>query len=86
MIPEQIIRERSYDIWVREGRPEGKTAEHWSRAQMELEIEHRVAVFPWAGNDCRGIVAPWLPISERPQRFISRSIWHYQSRPSNGAT
>jgi hypothetical protein len=74
MIPEQIIRQRSYEIWLREGRPEGKTAEHWSRAKMELEIEYRVAVFPWAGNDCRGIVAPRLPISQPPKRTVSRPI------------
>lgn len=74
MIPEHAIRQRSYEIWQLEGRPEGKTAEHWARAKMELEIEYRVAVFPWAGNDCRGIVAPRLPISKPPQRIVSRPI------------
>lgn len=74
MISDHAIRQRSYEIWVLEGRPEGKMAEHWSRAEMELEIEYRVAVFPWAGNDCRGIVAPRPQISQPPKRVISRPI------------
>jgi hypothetical protein len=74
MIPEQVIRQRSYELWLLEGRPEGKTAEHWSRAKTELEVEYRVAVFPWAGSDCRGIVVPRLPISQPPQRTVSRPI------------
>jgi hypothetical protein len=74
MIPEHVIRQRSYEIWQREGCPEGKTTEHWSRAKAELEIEHRVALFPWAGNDCRGIAAPRLPISQQPRRVVSRPI------------
>jgi hypothetical protein len=74
MIPEQVIRQRSYEIWQLEGCPEGKTSEHWSRAKMELEIEYRVAAFPWAGNDCRGIVASCPPISQPPKRIVSRPV------------
>jgi hypothetical protein len=74
MIPEQVIRQRSYEIWRREGCPVGKTAEHWARAKMELEIEYRAAIFSWTGNDYRGMVAPCLPISRVPQRIVSRPI------------
>ena len=74
MIPDQVIRQRSYEIWLLEGRPEGKMIEHWSRAKAELEIEYRVAVFPWAGQDCSGIVVPRLPISHPPRRIVSRPI------------
>mgnify|MGYP001603093915 CR=1 len=74
MIPEPTIQQRSYELWQLEGRPEGKTDEHWIRAKMELEIEYRAAVFPWAGNDCRGIVASRLPISQPPRKIISRPI------------
>jgi Protein of unknown function (DUF2934) len=34
---EERIRRRAYDIWEREGRPEGRASEHWYRAARELD-------------------------------------------------
>ncbi|WP_448206624.1 DUF2934 domain-containing protein [Azospirillum sp. sgz302134] len=34
---EHRIRERAYEIWEREGRPEGRHAEHWDQACRELQ-------------------------------------------------
>lgn len=39
MVSEEAIRERSYTIWERQGRPEGKALEHWLEAKAELEAE-----------------------------------------------
>ena len=38
------IRERARLIWEREGRPHGRSDEHWRRAQEELndELQHNV--------------------------------------------
>ena len=36
---EARIRERAYEIWAREGRPDGKDEEHWQRATAEIEAE-----------------------------------------------
>ena len=33
---ESEIRERSYQIWQNEGRPEGRAWDHWLRAEAEL--------------------------------------------------
>lgn len=33
------VRARAYDIWEREGRPEGRHAEHWRQAEQELADE-----------------------------------------------
>jgi hypothetical protein len=33
---EARVRERAYLIWEAEGRPEGKAAEHWTRALKEI--------------------------------------------------
>lgn len=33
------IRQRAYDIWIAEGCPAGKDAEHWDRAKRELASE-----------------------------------------------
>ncbi len=30
------IAQRAYEIWEREGKPEGKEQEHWLRAEEEL--------------------------------------------------
>lgn len=74
MILEHAIRQRSYEIWSREGCPEGKAVENWLQAIAELEAEQKAAAFPWDGTDFRAIVAPRPPISPPPQRVISRRI------------
>jgi hypothetical protein len=40
---EQRVRERAYQIWEREGRPEGKSDECWRRAQAEIAAEESEA-------------------------------------------
>jgi hypothetical protein len=72
MVLEQAIRQRSYEIWQREGCPDGKADDHWLQAKAELEAEHRAASFPWSGTDCRKIVVSRLPISPPPLRVTSR--------------
>jgi hypothetical protein len=32
---ERAVRERAYFIWEREGRPEGRAADHWRHAAIE---------------------------------------------------
>ena len=38
-IPDELIRRRSYQIWEREHRPQGRQLEHWFRAKAELRSE-----------------------------------------------
>ena len=33
---ENRIRQRAYELWEKDGRPEGRHAEHWERARREL--------------------------------------------------
>ncbi|MCR0983285.1 DUF2934 domain-containing protein [Roseomonas populi] len=33
---QDLIRERAHAIWEQEGRPEGRHAEHWQRAEQEF--------------------------------------------------
>ena len=33
---EHRIRERAHEIWIEEGRPEGRASDHWLRARWEL--------------------------------------------------
>lgn len=74
MVSEEAIRKRSYEIWQRDGCPEGKAVEHWFRAEAELEAERQAAVFPWSGGDCREFVVARVPISSPPKESVSRPI------------
>ena len=72
---EDEIRIRSYLIWEREGRPDGKAAEHWQRAKAELDAEFEAE---WRAASLEGesttFVLPLLPISSPPNRSVSAKI------------
>lgn len=36
---EEQIQQRAYEIWERDGRPEGKREEHWAQACQEIAAE-----------------------------------------------
>ncbi len=36
---EHRIRQRAYQIWVEEGKPDGRALDHWMRARWELGRE-----------------------------------------------
>ena len=40
-ISQDAIAQRAYEIWERDGRPEGRDAEHWFRAVSELKMNGR---------------------------------------------
>lgn len=40
---EDRIRHRAYEIWEREGRPEGRGQDHWAQACAEIEAEDRTS-------------------------------------------
>jgi hypothetical protein len=72
MVTDEAIRQRSYAIWEREGRPNGKAAEHWHRAKAELELERatvQVGITDWTV-----IVMPRLPISCPPTRVMAQRV------------
>jgi hypothetical protein len=39
MQDEHHIRQRAYEIWEREGRPDGRQDEHWAQARREIEAD-----------------------------------------------
>ena len=41
MIDESKIRQRAYELWEREGRPDGSDEFYWRLAQEQLEKERR---------------------------------------------
>ena len=38
---DERVRERAYEIWQQEGRPQGKAVEHWLRAEAEVAAEEK---------------------------------------------
>ena len=62
-----LIRVRSFAIWDREGRQDGKSEEYWLRAEQEIEAECRAVI---AGENTN-MVLPLPRISRRP---IRRSV------------
>jgi hypothetical protein len=72
MITEEAIRQRSYTIWEREGRPQGKALEHWLRAKTELERELSNALS--VATDWTVTVMPRVPISCPPTRTMAKRI------------
>lgn len=51
MALEERIRQRSYEIWVQEGCPEGRAVQNWTQAtaeiERELEVERQAARFEY---------------------------------------
>jgi hypothetical protein len=44
---ERRIREKAYELWVEEGRPEGREHDHWERARVLVAIaEDRTSLVP----------------------------------------
>lgn len=75
MIPEDAIRQRSFEIWLQEGCPDGCDLMNWFRAKEELEGEHRRSVSD--RGEWRYSVMPRPPISQPPRRIAP-------TRPSAG--
>jgi hypothetical protein len=61
------IRERAYEIWQREGRPHGRDAEHWRRAETEIEAEDH------ARGEPETVAAGSAPLRSRRAAKPSRS-------------
>ena len=56
------VQERSYLIWEREGRPHGRSLEHWRMAEAELQAEREAkAKAPRA----KRTASPAKPVAKR---------------------
>lgn len=56
-VTDEQIRELAYQLWERDGSPEGKDHDYWHAAKELLEDEGDVA-----GDDEPSVVTPVLPI------------------------
>src|SRR4051812_47062808 len=60
MQDQERIRRRAHEIWEREGRPDGRHAEHWAEASQEIEAEGGEAPppTPASSDDSPTVTAP----------------------------
>ena len=86
-IPDELIRQRSYEIWQREGCPHGMAVTHWFQAKTELEAEIRLAMTPPRGmripileGDPHQLVMPRPPISYPPRKSVASRLKEQGSR------
>jgi hypothetical protein len=56
---ERRVRERAHQIWLDEGRPDGRAEEHWARAREQISEEEGVkdTLKPIEGPDAEPLVA-----------------------------
>lgn len=82
MVSEEAIRQRSYEMWEREGCPDGKAEEHWFRARVELEAEqpkreYRTAAYHmvlYRFDEKLRTVLPRPRISVPPQKYMANRV------------
>ncbi|MBB3974735.1 DUF2934 domain-containing protein [Hansschlegelia beijingensis] len=65
------IRERAHEIWLSEGRPEGRHDQHWAQAESELS----------GGSSWPSVSAAAVPPPEDPQSKANEA----EADPSAGA-
>ena len=41
---ERTVRERAYAIWEQQGRPDGKSLDHWLQAEAEIRNEKIIGI------------------------------------------
>ncbi len=58
------VRQRAYEIWEMEGRPEGRHAEHWHEAETALAREAA------SGNQGEGNVGAARTYNEQTRKFV----------------
>lgn len=73
-ISDDLIRHRSYEIWLRDGCPHGLAVEHWVEAKAELEAELGAMYLASPDFDCWMVVLPRPKISQFPKRRLSNRI------------
>jgi hypothetical protein len=64
------ITKRAHAIWEREGRPEGKAADHWQRAEAEIAAESTPKAVRAKASPKAAVAAPetTTPKPKRAQR------------------
>jgi hypothetical protein len=58
--PEETIRERAYQLWIADGRPDGNSDAYWLNAQHEMLMQ----------SVDRAIAEDPVPVTARPDKKL----------------
>jgi Protein of unknown function (DUF2934) len=68
MATEEQIRELAYNLWEKEGGPEGKDQEHYFRAKSILEDQEKASVIELPASPPHVELAPPTKVASRSKR------------------
>jgi hypothetical protein len=68
-VSREDIAQRAYELWERDGRPEGKAFDHWQQAEVLLRDERNSAT-----NTARGRKAPTARTTESRRERAAEMI------------
>ena len=78
---DQKIRQRAYEIWEREGRPDGNHGEHWDRAAREIDEQEAAPAGSPTGTGDMGSAGPGgLSTGSAARRNVARRRTRGRSR------
>ncbi|MEX0777299.1 MAG: DUF2934 domain-containing protein [Phycisphaeraceae bacterium] len=69
----EAIAKRAYEIYVAQGRPEGRAAEHWKQAEAELRRSPGALYRGAAVAPAASVTAPTAPAAQAPRPAARRA-------------
>jgi hypothetical protein len=67
------IRQRAYDIWESQGRPDGRAVEHWRQAQAEVQALRAMEVRSAGRKEMLDPPADWDIVDEQSDESFPAS-------------
>ena len=79
------IRDRAYQIWLREGRRHGQDEAHWHQAEREIDAEEATGAEAALGRSTRTKKAPVTSEADPPSVSEARANDEATSKPRSRA-
>ncbi|MDO9638421.1 MAG: DUF2934 domain-containing protein [Pseudotabrizicola sp.] len=70
---EHLIRERAFQLWEDDGRPEGKAMQHWERAEAEDLVQRATEVRPAGETSMKDPPEGWSIVDEQSDESFPAS-------------
>lgn len=70
---EKLIRERAYQLWEEDGRPESRAREHWEQAEQEIETQRAAEVRTAGRKEMKNPPKTWSIVDEQSDESFPAS-------------